>query len=203
MPIDLPMHFHQERVACSIQAADHYRISPLVMLAVAEQEGGKPGQKVRNLNGTYDYGPMQINTVALKDLMPYGITEHQVMAAGCYPYYLAAWRLSGHLNNDSGDLWQRAANFHSRTPSHNRDYRAQLIQRASQIARRLGIKKAFSTGTQLSNISNSSRVKSLKLAKKNQGLTPYSAPIRVKSFDNVLSTGDFNQFDSLVNHSGQ
>jgi hypothetical protein len=54
MQADITTLYQQERIECSIQAADHYRIPALVLLAVAEQEGGKPGQKVRNSNGTYD-----------------------------------------------------------------------------------------------------------------------------------------------------
>jgi hypothetical protein len=89
MLTDSPTHYYHERVECSIQAANHYHIPPLIMLAVAEQEGGKPGQKTRNSNGTYDYGAMQINTVSLADLRPYGINENHVLAEGCYPYFLA------------------------------------------------------------------------------------------------------------------
>ncbi|WP_442800286.1 SOS response-associated peptidase family protein [Pseudomonas sp. MS-1(2024)] len=34
----------------------------------------------------------------------YGITADDVAQAGCYSYDLAAWRLRGHIRNDSGDL---------------------------------------------------------------------------------------------------
>lgn len=47
-----------------------------------------------------------------------------------YSYQLAAWRLHGHLKNDKGDVWTRAANYHSRTPQYNLRYRAQLMRRA-------------------------------------------------------------------------
>jgi hypothetical protein len=47
-----------------------------------------------------------------------------------YPFMLAAWRIRGHLHNDSGDVWTRASNYHSRTPRFNRRYRADLIRRA-------------------------------------------------------------------------
>jgi hypothetical protein len=98
MLTDSPTHYYHERVECSIQAANHYHIPPLIMLAVAEQEGGKPGQKTRNSNGTYDYGAMQINTVSLVDLRSYGINENHVLAEGCYPYYRAAWRIASTTN---------------------------------------------------------------------------------------------------------
>ena len=59
MPIaDLPPMM-QERVVCSIAAAARYDIPAHVLLAVAEQEGGKPGQWVRNSNGTWDVGAIR------------------------------------------------------------------------------------------------------------------------------------------------
>lgn len=132
MPLDLPPHLH-ERVVCSIVAAARYDVPANLILAVAEQEGGKPGQWVRNSNGTHDVGAMQFNTAYLAtDLARYGITPADVAAPGCYAYELASWRLRSHLRNDRGDLWTRAANYHSRTPAHNAVYRSQLMRRAAR-----------------------------------------------------------------------
>ena len=58
----------QERIVCSISAAVKYQVPANIVLAVAEKEAGKPGQWVRNSNGTYDVGPMQFNTKYLGDL---------------------------------------------------------------------------------------------------------------------------------------
>lgn len=138
MPFDLPPHLH-ERVVCSIAAAARYDVPANLILAVAEQEGGKPGQWVRNVNGTHDVGAMQFNTAYLAtDLARYGITPADVAAPGCYAYELASWRLRSHLRNDQGDLWTRAANYHSRTPAYNAAYRSQLMQRAAKWAVWLG-----------------------------------------------------------------
>jgi len=128
---DLPPQM-QERVVCSITAAVKYEVPANIVLAVAEQEAGKPGQWVENANGTQDVGPMQFNTVYLAELRKYGITVQDVAQGGCYAYDLAAWRLRGHLRNDRGDIWTRAANYHSRTPQHNAVYRASLIKRAGK-----------------------------------------------------------------------
>lgn len=129
---DLPQQ--QTMIVCSIVAAVKYEVPANLMLAVAEKEGGAPGQYVKNTNGTYDVGSMQFNTGYLAELKKYGITADDVAAPGCYPYDLAAWRISGHLRNDSGDLWTRAANYHSRTPRFNVAYRADLIRRAEKWA---------------------------------------------------------------------
>lgn len=132
MPVDLPPSMH-ERVVCSIQAAIKYDVPANLVLAVAETEGGKPGQWVRNTNGTHDVGYMQFNTSYLAtQLARYGITAADVAASGCYAFELATWRLRGHLQNDQGDLWTRAANYHSRTPQYNTIYRAKLLVKAAK-----------------------------------------------------------------------
>lgn len=133
MVVDLPPDM-QERVVCSIAAAIKYEIPANILLAIAEKEGGKPGQWVRNSNGTHDVGAMQFNTTYLKDLSKYGIKPDHVSAAGCYAYDLAAWRIRLHIKNDRGDVWTRAANFHSRTPKYNATYRADLMAKAVKWA---------------------------------------------------------------------
>ncbi|OQW86294.1 MAG: muramidase [Rhodoferax ferrireducens] len=131
--VDLPPQL-QERVVCSISAAAKYEIPANIVLSIAEKEGGKPGQWVRNTNGTHDVGPMQFNTAYLNTLARYGITANDVAAAGCYPYDLAAWRLRQHIKNDAGDLWTRVANYHSRTYIYNSVYRADLMVKAVKWA---------------------------------------------------------------------
>jgi len=131
--VDLPPQL-QERVVCSITAAVKYQIPANIVLAVAEKEAGKPGQWVRNTNGTHDVGPMQFNTAYLRDLTGYGITPDDVAAAGCYAFDLAAWRLRQHIKKDKGDLWTRVANYHSRTPQYNATYRADLLVKAGRWA---------------------------------------------------------------------
>jgi hypothetical protein len=124
----------QERVVCSISAAAKYRVPANIVLAIAEKEGGRPGQWKSNRNGTHDVGPMQFNTAYLSDLARYGITPDDVAMAGCYSFDLAAWRLRQHIRMDTGDLWTRAANYHSRTPQHNSVYRVDLMRKATKWA---------------------------------------------------------------------
>ena len=131
--IDLPPPL-QERVVCSISAASKYEVPTNIVLAIAEKEGGRPGQWVLNANGTHDVGPMQFNTAYLKTLAHYGITANDVAARGCYAYDLAAWRLRQHIKNDKGDLWTRVANYHSRTYRYNKIYRADLMVKATKWA---------------------------------------------------------------------
>ena len=131
--MDLPPD-QQERIVCSITAAIKYEIPANILLAVAEKEGGKAGQWVSNRNGTHDVGSMQFNTAYLGDLARYGITTNDVAQPGCYPYDLAAWRIRLHIKQDKGDLWTKAANYHSRTPKVNAKYRTDLMAKAAKWA---------------------------------------------------------------------
>lgn len=129
MPADIPPAI-RERVVCSVAAASKYGVPANILLAVAQREGGKPGQWVRNTNATYDIGSMQFNTSYIRTLARYGINAADVAKAGCFSYDLAAWRIRGHIKNDRGDIWTRVANYHSRTPRFNARYRAGIIANA-------------------------------------------------------------------------
>ena len=131
MPADLPPSI-QERVICSVTASIKYDVPANIILAVAELENGKSGQYLRNKNGSQDVGIMQFNSNYLLELSVYGITAKDVSQAGCYPYELATWRLRNHILHDKGDLWTKAANYHSRTPKYNSIYRSKLKSAASR-----------------------------------------------------------------------
>jgi hypothetical protein len=128
----LPPAILEQRVTCSVAAAIRFHILANVLLAVAEIENGRPGLSVRNTNGTHDIGLLQFNTQYLAGLRKFGIQPADVAAATCYPFDLAAWRLAGHLARDRGDLWTRAANYHSRTPCYNAIYRGKLVKAAAR-----------------------------------------------------------------------
>lgn len=141
LAIDESPQMH-ERIVCSISAAARYGIPANILLAVAEKENGKPGQWMRNTNGTHDVGALQFNTEYLAQLGRFGITPANVAVAGCYPYELAAWRLRQHILNDDGDLWTRAANFHSRTRRFNTVYRQDIMRRAARWADWIAVRYA-------------------------------------------------------------
>ena len=63
-----------------------------------------------------------------------GVTAVDVASSSCYAYDLAAWRIREHLSKDTGDLWARSANYHSRTIYYNTLYRADLQVKADRWA---------------------------------------------------------------------
>lgn len=183
MPIDIPPAIH-ERVVCSIGAAAKYGVPANIILAVAQREGGKPGQWVRNTNATYDIGSMQFNTAYMRTLARYGIGTADVAKPGCYSYDLAAWRLRGHIKNDGGDIWTRVANYHSRTPRHNAPYRAAIMANARQWGSWLSAR--FHTYDTLT-VASSRSIAAVEAAPVKQAPvpaakpTPYNSPVRVAS----------------------
>ena len=76
----------------------------------------------------------RFNTAYLSDLARYGITPDDAAQPGCYPYELAAWRIRLHIKQDKGDVWTKASNYHSRTPTVNATYRADLMVKAAHWA---------------------------------------------------------------------
>ena len=197
--LDLPPAM-EERVVCSIIAAQKYELPANIVLAVAAQEGGKPGQWVKNTNGSYDVGTMQFNTSYLDDLAKYGITAQDVEKPGCYPFDLAAWRIRGHVKNDKGDLWTRVANYHSRTPEYNQKYRKLIMQRATEWADWLDAR--FSTHTvkqqAVTSFTNSTSV--LQSEQQNKAV---SAPVgETKSLEVTASPVKLAQADYLSRQIG-
>jgi hypothetical protein len=82
-------------IECINSAAIQYQVPAIVIISVLQVEGGRVGTASRNSNGTYDYGPMQINSTWLNKIQPYGYTK------------------------ESPQIWRGIANYHSYTPKHN------------------------------------------------------------------------------------
>lgn len=180
MPADIPPAIH-EKVVCSIGAAAKYGVPANIILAVAQREGGRPGQWVRNNNATYDIGSMQFNTAYIRTLARYGIGTGDVAKPGCYSYDLAAWRLRGHIKNDRGDIWTRVANYHSRTPVHNAPYRAAIMVNARQwgswLAARFHTYDTLTVTPQTIAIVKDAPVTTAPVIASKP--TPYASPVRV------------------------
>ena len=69
---------------------------------------------------------MQINSTYLLDLKKYGITEDMLQSDGCFPYYVAAYKIKRHLIEDKGSYWQKVATYHSRTIEYNLNYQKKI-----------------------------------------------------------------------------
>ncbi|MBS0987396.1 transglycosylase SLT domain-containing protein [Acetobacter okinawensis] len=116
--------------SCASEAARRYKIAEPLFIALLMTEAGRPGQIVRNSNGTYDMGPAQINSTHLPELAAMGITREQVIQDGCLNIQIGAWILARELDgsspSDAAGFWKRVGNYNSRTPKYNVEYQKKV-----------------------------------------------------------------------------
>ncbi|MCB9990151.1 MAG: lytic transglycosylase domain-containing protein [Rhodospirillales bacterium] len=118
--------------ACIFLAAQTYSIPPAVLLGIYQVEAGKVGQQVGpNQNGSYDLGPMQINTIWLPELAAqWGVStetaKRWVRDDPCTNVGVSAWILRTHLD-ETRDLSRAIAHYHSRTPHIGNGYKYRVI----------------------------------------------------------------------------
>lgn len=118
--------------ACLMLAAQTYQVPPQVLVGILHAEGGRIGQQVSNTNGTYDLGPMQINSIWIPELAKNWKVSKQTAWVwlrddGCTNVNVAAWILRQHLSQ-TGSLAKAVANYHSKTPSKGGPYKRRVVE---------------------------------------------------------------------------
>jgi soluble lytic murein transglycosylase-like protein len=130
----------QALALCIFTAAQTYAVPPSVLLGILSVEGGRAGQAVGNTNGSYDLGPMQINTIWIPELSRHWgvnprVALRMVRDDACVNIGVGAWILRSKMN-ETGSLYQGIAHYHSATPRHGHAYRSKVIaamQRYRQV----------------------------------------------------------------------
>jgi len=117
--------------ACLIMASHNYSVPPALLTGIYKAEGGKVGQEVKNKNGSYDLGPMQINTIWLPEFSQrWGISEdtarRKIRDDACVNVNVAAWILRKHLN-ETHSLKEALQNYHSKTPRYGTKYKDRVL----------------------------------------------------------------------------
>lgn len=117
--------------ACLMMASQTYSVPPAVMVGIMQVEGGQVGQQVLNTNGSYDLGPMQINTIWVPRLAAYwGVNEatakRWIRDDPCTNMGVSAWILRRHMN-ETGSLSKAIAFYHSRTPALGYQYKNRVV----------------------------------------------------------------------------
>ena len=117
--------------ACMMMAAQTYDVPPALLAGIYKAEGGKAGQQVENKNGSYDLGPMQINTIWLPELAKkWGVdkkTAHNwVRDDACTNISVVAWILRRHLE-ETRSLAKALEHYHSRTPKYGKKYKKRVL----------------------------------------------------------------------------
>lgn len=122
--------------ACLLLAAETYSVPSAVLLGIYHVEGGRVGMASANSNGTYDLGPMQINTLWIPELAKiWGVSEDTALRwvrdDPCTNTGVAAWILDGHIA-ETGSLSQAIAHYHSRTPHIGHKYKKRVVASMSR-----------------------------------------------------------------------
>lgn len=122
----------QALAVCIFAAAQTYSVPAPVILGILHVEGGRVGQAVLNTNGTYDLGPMQINTIWMPELARHWqVSQSQatqmVRDDACINIGVGAWILRKKMN-DTGSLYQGIAWYHSATPRFGHKYREKVLR---------------------------------------------------------------------------
>ena len=83
-------------------------------------------ENIGNFNGWKGNICLYFPKKKVRELKRYGITEDMLKSDGCFPYYVAAYKIKRHLIEDKGTYWQRIANYHSRTAEYNLNYQKKI-----------------------------------------------------------------------------
>lgn len=108
-------------LSCVNTAAIEFNIPAKLIIAVLHVERGKNSRVVKNSNGSYDIGPMQINSLWLNELQKYGITRQDLQFDPCINVKVGTWLLGKAIASDNHFL-NGVGNYHSRTPMFNNKY---------------------------------------------------------------------------------
>jgi hypothetical protein len=122
----------QALAACLLAAANTYQVPPAVMIGIMQVEGGHVGQAAGpNFNGTYDLGPMQVNTLWVPQLarvwhVSNATARSWVRDDGCVNVHVGAWILKQKIA-ETGSLYLGIAHYHSATPGEGGRYASRVV----------------------------------------------------------------------------
>ncbi|OBS08962.1 lytic transglycosylase domain-containing protein [Acidihalobacter prosperus] len=119
---------------CVLTVARADKINPWALLGIMQTEGGRPGQAVKDGNGTYDLGPMQVNTLWMPKLARIGITRAEVQNDGCINLAVAAAILKNYLSQAHGNLARAIGWYHSHTRRLAAGYRLKVAASIRDLA---------------------------------------------------------------------
>lgn len=112
-------------IECINHAAIEYHVPATLIISVLKTENGRVGSANLNKNGTYDYGPFQVNSSWLSKIAPYGYTQQSLRYDPCVNVSVGTWILASEIAS-SQSLWQGIANYHSHTLFYNQPYQAKV-----------------------------------------------------------------------------
>lgn len=119
-----------EVVACAQQASEAFGVPIELIHLILRLEGGWAGAMQKNKDGSYDLGPMQVNTQWLPRLNKRGIavTLEDVRDNVCVNVSVGTWLLAHELFVNQRSAAQAVAYYHSPTPKYQHIYLSRAVR---------------------------------------------------------------------------
>jgi soluble lytic murein transglycosylase-like protein len=117
-------------------AAARYGTNAQVLYAIAQQESSlNPRAINKNVDGSVDFGLMQINSRWLPQLEKFGITANHLFDP-CINLHVGAYILALSMQRH-GNTWQAIGSYHSSTPARRDRYAQSIHRRLENLAQGL------------------------------------------------------------------
>lgn len=126
-PIDPDATLTPLTYECVVEAAREFHLPPKLLFSILKIEGGTVGKVSANTNGTYDIGPMQINTIWLSTFEDY-VSRDEILYNGCTNVRVGTWILKSRILEAKDDFWLGVGNYHSYTPERSQWYRKKVYE---------------------------------------------------------------------------
>ena len=124
-PLYVPLSWQHVKIV-----SERFDIPFAAMMFLLHQENGYVGLKKPNPNGSFDYGPFQINSIHLKspEYRKAGITEELLMWDARVNTLAAAYYLRK-VSKNAENLFDAIGQYHSYTPAVKQRYQEAFLKR--------------------------------------------------------------------------
>ena len=125
---------------CLTDAARSFGIDRDLVFTLFDNEGGKIGSFVLNTNGTWDIGPMQINSSNLAEVKSHfpAITWRELAYDACASFWVGTWWLHRKIIDRKGNVFEGIADYNSKTPRVRANYIFKFMERYNRRLQRNG-----------------------------------------------------------------
>jgi hypothetical protein len=125
-------------LACMLAVAAWYHLPPRVLPSIQAVEGGRPGLVSHNVDGSDDFGPMQVNSSWTPQLgqlasLPEPTVRARLVNDPCFNIAAAGAIMHAYLHEAHGNLIVAIGWYHSHTPARGLAYRVQVLRAAERL----------------------------------------------------------------------
>lgn len=126
---------------CMERFSKYFQIPEVVLKTFITTEGGYPGHIRSNTDGSFDVGPMQINSIHWPELYEkFNISPIDIRFNGCMNLMVGARFIRSKIDEygtenitDWNSLFTKLANYHSKTEKYNSKYKEKWVENFNMI----------------------------------------------------------------------